>query len=215
MILVAALVASLAVGLARGGRLGNLAQLRVRFLWLPLVLFAAQSVAVIFPVADWTGLGRLGPVVVLGSYGGLIVFVLLNRHLPGARLVLLGAALNLVVIAANGGYMPVSPKSLERAGHSGFIVPRGDALYVQGSKDIVLDRSETALWPLSDIFVIPAELPFSGSFSIGDVAIALGGFVLINQGMLGGARSSTAMALPARWTVRQAPPTNREEGGAA
>ena len=212
MILVAAIAASLAVGLARGGRLGNLAQLRVRFLWLPLFLFAAQTAAVIFPLRDGEELWRLGPLVVVGTYAALIAFVLLNRHLPGARLLLLGAALNLAVITANSGYMPVSRESLERAGHEGLIVARGDALYVQGSKDIVLDRSETHLWPLSDVFVIPQGVPLAGSFSLGDVVIALGGFLLINQALMGiGPSATNPRSLPPKWT-RTPAPIGREKG---
>lgn len=214
MILVAAIAGSLAVGLARGGRLGNLAQLRVRYLWLPLFLFAAQMAVVVFPVREGGELWRLGPVVVVGSYAALIGFVLLNRHLPGARLVLLGASLNLAVIAANGGHMPVTPDALARAGHDHLISARGDARFVQGSKDIVLDRAETRLWPLSDVFVIPQGVPLAGSFSLGDVAIALGGFVLINQGLLGiGPLATIARSLPPKWTHPPAP-MGREKGGA-
>ena len=213
MILVAAIAASLAVGLARGGRLGNLAQLRVRYLWLPLFLFAAQTAVVVFPVREGGELSRLGPVVVVGTYAALIAFVLLNRHLPGARLLLLGAALNLAVIVANGGYMPVTPEALARAGHTNLISARGDALYVHGSKDIVLDRTETRLWPLSDVFVIPQRLPLAGSFSLGDVAIALGGFLLINQALMGiGPSATNPRSLPPKWT-RTPAHVGREKGG--
>jgi hypothetical protein len=114
------------------------------------------------------------PVVVIATYVALVGWLLLNRTAPGIRLVLVGAILNLTVIAANGGYMPVTPEALERAGHVDRVLIHEEHTFVAGSKDIVLETKETNLWPLSDILVIPDGLPFAATFSGGDILIAVG-----------------------------------------
>ncbi len=81
--------------------------------------------------------------------------------------------------------MPVAPEALRVAGHEDLIITRGERQYVLGSKDVVLERSQTRLASLSDILVIPEETPLSGSFSIGDIVIAIGAFFLLNEALLG------------------------------
>ena len=185
MILIVALLVSIVIGLARGGRLGNLNQLPMRYEWLPLSLFLVQVSLVIFPVIESQVLWNVQALAIVFSYGGLLVFLYLNRFLPGAKLILLGTALNFAVILANGGYMPVAQEALRAAGHEDLIITRNERQYVLGSKDVVLERSQTRLAPLSDILVIPEETPLSGSFSIGDVVIAIGAFFLLNEALLG------------------------------
>jgi hypothetical protein len=185
MFLVATLAVALVAGWVRGGRLRNVAELQLRYAWLPLSLFLLQAILVLFPVIESERMWRLGPLVLVSSYAALVAFLFLNRSLPGAKLILLGTALNLSVVLANGGYMPVTPEALQRSGHEDRVVVRGDGVYVLGSKDVVLDLAQTRLWPLSDILGIPKEAPFSASFSLGDVAVALGAFVLVYQAVLG------------------------------
>jgi hypothetical protein len=50
---------------------------------------------------------------------------------------------------------------------------------VFASKDVLLPASETKLWLLSDIFVVPPPFPFPGVFSIGDCLMAFGMFRLV------------------------------------
>jgi hypothetical protein len=161
----------------------NLAGLPVRYAWLPLAAVGSQLALVFFTHSD-TGVSSFSRVgVLLATYGGLIGFLLLNRRLPGAGFLLLGAGLNAAVMAANGGYMPITPEALARSGHEGQIVTRDGSLFVYGSKDIVLEAEDTRLGFLSDVFGIPEELPFSATFSLGDVLIGLGAAVMIAGGM--------------------------------
>ena len=185
MILLGALLVSVVIGLARGGRLGNLNLLRMRYEWLPLILFLVQASLVLFPVTESQVLWNVQALAIVSSYAVLLVFLYLNRSLPGAKLILVGTALNFAVILANGGYMPVAPEALRAAGHEDLIITRGERQYVLGSKDVVLERSQTRLASLSDILVIPEETPLSGSFSIGDIVIAIGAFFLLNETLLG------------------------------
>jgi hypothetical protein len=101
----------------------------------------------------------------------------------------LGLLLNLTVILANGGYMPTSPEALQRGGYvaSSPIIP---GTRLAKSKDIILPRAETRLWFLSDALVIPPPFPWPTVFSVGDVVIAAGTFLLVQQGMVGTSRLS-------------------------
>jgi hypothetical protein len=158
--LVAAVLASaLTVPLA-GGRLGALAELRLRRVW---AIYAALALAVLgvgLPgLADWARSGLL-----LAAYPVGAVFVLANRWLPGMRLAALGAALNLLAIAANGGVMPASEAAREAAG-----LPADDPGFENST---VVD--DPRLEFLGDVFAIPASWPLSNVFSVGDVLIGLG-----------------------------------------
>jgi len=186
MIIFFPLTFGLILGWLRRGRVANLAALPVRHAWVPLVAIGSQLALVFFSHVDMgvSSFTRVG--VLLATYGGLIGFLLLNRRLPGAVFLLLGASLNAAVMAANGGYMPITPEALARSGHEGQIVRREGSLFVYGSKDIVLEAGDTRLGFLSDVFGIPEELPFSATFSLGDVLIGLGAAGLIVGGMAQG-----------------------------
>jgi hypothetical protein len=107
----------------------------------------------------------------------LVFLLLLNRHVPGAKLFALGIILNIAVMVANGGWMPVTPEI-----HY-FVHPdRPVELQARqvNSKDVILPRTETNLWILSDI--IPVMLPWRrNAVSIGDVLLILGAAQFIFQ----------------------------------
>ena len=129
-------------------------------------LFLLQAFFVIF-VPGQTGLQMIMLVL---SQSALIGLFLLNHHLPGAKLFALGIFLNTAVIVANGGWMPVTPETAH------FVHPdRAVELYVKpsNSKNVILPRSETNLWILSDI--IRLTLPWRrNALSIGDLLLIAG-----------------------------------------
>lgn len=99
--------------------------------------------------------------MLIGTSVPLIVFLLLNRLVPGATWVAVGFLLNLTVIAANGA-MPVSPRAAEAAG-----VPI--TREIQGPRHEVL-TDETVLSWLADVIPVP---PLQTVVSAGDVWLAL------------------------------------------
>jgi len=98
--------------------------------------------------------------------------VLRNIDISGMKVVALGAASNLAAIVANGGYMPASRGALEALGKT-------DPTTYSNSATL----QHPALEPLTDIFALPAWLPFANIFSVGDVLIALGVVVVIVAAM--------------------------------
>jgi len=109
----------------------------------------------------------------------LLIFIWRNRRLPGGRVLGLGLAANLLVIAMNGGLMPISPETVAK------LVPDAPAdAWMLGSrlwdgKDIVLSIADTSLWELSDRFLMPSWFPYQIAFSLGDVLIAIGAFWML------------------------------------
>jgi hypothetical protein len=109
-----------------------------------------------------------------------------------------GLALNLAVMTANGGLMPITPQALAQAGYvaSPDVVPL--RVKLNATKDVALPQEETLLWPLSDIFVVPRGLPIKGVFSLGDVLIAIGMFRFVQVAMLHHPPSRKLSELPGR-----------------
>lgn len=180
MMLLVALLCGLIVGWARGGSLVKLAQLPLRCSWLILIALLVQIVAFSPQLENLSWSDRLGPALYISSILLLLLVVGLNLSLSGMKVLGLGLLLNFLVIAANGGYMPVPPENLARAG----MIHRAELLKAKGylSNSTVL-TSETRLPFLADIFFVPSFLPFSNVFSIGDVFIGIGAFILVMQAM--------------------------------
>jgi hypothetical protein len=180
MFLLLAILCGLIVGWARGGSLAKLAQLPLRCSWLILVAFLVQlfTFSPRFESPGWSD--RLGPALHISSILLLLLAVGLNLSLSGMKIIGLGLLLNFLVIAANGGYMPVPLDNLNQAGLADLV----EVLRANGhvSKSTIL-TSETRLPFLADIFFLPPWLPFSSVFSIGDVFVGVGAFILVLQAM--------------------------------
>ena len=103
-----------------------------------------------------------------------------------------GLLMNLVVMAANGGLMPVSPETLARSGNGHVLQRVGPGQPLPRSKDIILPVEQTRLAFLSDVLVLPGR---PGSFSPGDVLIASGAFLVL-QAAVAAPRAAGAAARP-------------------
>jgi hypothetical protein len=106
--------------------------------------------------------------------------------------VLVGGCSNLLAIVANGGYMPADPDALaglERLPQAGY----SNSRLVDG----------VVLWPLTDLFAMPAWVPLANVFSVGDVLIGVGAAVAVVAAMHG--RGPQAV-LPAASTSAGSPP---------
>jgi hypothetical protein len=83
-----------------GGRLGNLARVRLRAVWAVVVAVTIQLLVItVFPNGDT----MLHAASHLLSYAIGAVFLVANRRLAGIWLAAIGATLNALVIGVNGG----------------------------------------------------------------------------------------------------------------
>jgi hypothetical protein len=79
--------------------------------------------------------------------------------------------------------MPITPEAVTRIEHRHLIVHLDGVERMSGSKGIVLPREKTALWALSDIFIIPPPFPVASAFSLGDILVAGGAFIFLQRAM--------------------------------
>ena len=152
---------------AAGGRLSSFADLKFRAVWLAALAFAVQVLLVtVVPDGDTT----VHRVAHLATYGLVGACVLMNLHVQYLWVAAVGGFLNFVAIAANGGVMPASRSALETAGLS---VRDGDF----ANSDAV-EGAHVAF--LGDVFAIPAGWPGANVFSLGDVLMLAGAFLVLH-----------------------------------
>ena len=172
MTLLLVVIAALAVGYLRGGRLKRYLGRPLRWVLLPAAGFAIEAA---LPL-----IGRLIPVpaenwlfmAVIPEYLAIFVFAALNFERRGMKLILLGSLLNFAVIVANGFKMPLSPVALEmpEAQKTLEMIRAGEIL------DYVIVGWDAPLLFLGDVIRLP-YLP--GLASVGDLVLAAGVFLLI------------------------------------
>lgn len=172
MFILYAIPVGIIAGYLLGGRLDRLAA--IRFRWAPLALLGLAVQVALFTEPLASSVGEAGPPIYVASTALVLVAVLRNLDIPGVAIVALGAAANLLAIVANGGFMPADPDALAAIGG---IAPG------YSNSSVVADP---ALEPLTDIFAIPAWVPFANVFSVGDVLIGVGVAMTIAIGMRAG-----------------------------
>jgi hypothetical protein len=146
----------------------------LKYVSLVFIAFLPQFTAFYFPVSGQHVSGFLLPL----SQALLLVFTWLNRRLPGMMILLIGTALNFTVIAANRGFMPISPQTASHLVSQTVLenIQPGDRF---GTKDILLLPEDTRFEWLADRFLPPAWSAYQVAFSPGDVLIAFGIFRLL------------------------------------
>jgi hypothetical protein len=168
-LIVGALVIAVAVGYLTGGRLSNLANLHIR--WAPLAI-VGLAMQLINPPGHW-------PLAMLiGSFVLLFAFAIVNRHVLGFWLILIGISLNFLVIGLNSG-MPVSAQALSASGQQdtiGQLMNDADS-YVKHH----LADDDDRLLALGDVIALPA--PIGQAISIGDIFTYGGVVVVVVAGM--------------------------------
>lgn len=177
MVLLAGIVAGIVVGLLQGGKLANLGKIHLRWAWVAVLALVIQAILIrVRP--DWDSAARvffpLTHAVILGV-------AWINRDLDGMWLVAAGAALNLIVMMANGGFIPVTPEALVRAGlaeDTQSIVPN---TRVATSKGFILPKDESTLWWLGDVIALRFIRTI---ISVGDVLIVPGISLFVRGAML-------------------------------
>lgn len=181
-VLIGVLVAAVIVGLVAGGSLRRFDDVHLR--WWPLALLGLAMQVARLPFLDEPWRERLELGLLIASYMPLLVFVWANRRLPGAWLIGLGLACNLLVIGVNGG-MPVTREAIEASGqgeHIPALVQGDDPKHHLATEDDVLVF-------LAD--VIPLGGPVGQVVSVGDLVLYLGVGWLVVGVMRGRATPTT------------------------
>ena len=167
MLIGSALIVCLLTVPLLGGRLSALADLTFRYAWLLPAGFGIQLL-IVYAIPDWPA--AILNVVHIGTYAFAAAFVYLNFRTPGVLVVALGGLSNFIAITANGGVMPASKSALAYAGLA-------DTPGQFASSTSVPDPH---LQFLGDIFAVPASWPVANVYSVGDVLIVSGAFVLLH-----------------------------------
>jgi Family of unknown function (DUF5317) len=157
MLLVAAVVVGLVAGIATGGKLANAGNLSFRWPWFVLAALVIREATIVSPLSRIEGVQYVYAAALAALIGWTAWHI--NR-LRGVWIVAIGAALNLVVVIANGARMPVAPAlagQLVQLGHSGQYVVMGSGTHLN--------------W-LADWIGVPG--PLGGAYSPGDVVVAIG-----------------------------------------
>jgi hypothetical protein len=152
--------------------------------WLAILAFLPQLLISYLPTRGQVS-DELAALGLIASLALFLVFCWFNRRLSGVWLLALGLGLNLLVMALNGGFMPISPQTASR------LVPADAQAALAalasgtrfGLKDILLLPAQTRLVWLSDQFLPPRGFPYQVAFSLGDIIIAAGAFwLMLTQG---------------------------------
>lgn len=153
---------------------------------LVLLAFLVQLCIFQLPRLGLTLNDGWGAIALISSQILLVVFSLLNLKKPGFYLLAIGTVLNVIVMAMNGGWMPMAPETISylypQASPQSWTI--GERLW--NSKNIILDEEMTRLPILSDRMIIPEWSPYRVAFSLGDVIMSAGAFWLFWS--LGGKR---------------------------
>lgn len=171
MILLVFAALGLLIGLLTGGSLRGLSQYPLKGLLLPVGALLIKAGAAQFFTPQTGALA-----VCLVQYAMILLFVFLNLRRPvWPAFVGLGSLLNLLVIAFNGGCMPVAASLLEGAGERMTLLAEG-RIYAYCLMD-----GATRLPFLGDVIRIgPVGVPL-GFASAGDVALCVGVAILVYQ----------------------------------
>ena len=166
MILLFAALACIATVPLAGGRLRALAGLQLRAVWA-VVIAALMQVLITSALPGGSHALHVG--LHATSYLLVALFLIANIRLVGMPILALGATLNMLAIAVNGGVMPASATALRIAGidtSRGFA--NSDAL------------QHPHLLPIGDIIPIPGPWPIGNVLSVGDLLIFTGMLVLLH-----------------------------------
>ncbi|TAN31402.1 hypothetical protein EPN29_13305 [bacterium] len=161
MLLLGVVLVGLGAGIATGGRIGNLANMRFRWPFFVLAVLLIREAAVTSPLNRVEGVQYVYTLSLAGLVGWTVWHF---GRLPGVWLVTAGAAMNLIAVIANGGRMPVSLELAGRGSH--LLVDRG----VVGQ--YVLMGPDTHLNWLADWIGLPG--PLVDAYSPGDLLVAVG-----------------------------------------
>lgn len=177
MLLLTPVLIALTIALLRGGSLRNLATLPLRGTAFFLAALAVQIVLYLPGIRTSALVHDYGAAFYVVSMGLALVGALRNWRLGVAlRVAALGLALNTLVIALNGGYMPTNAAAMQAVQGTATVREIANP-HLYGNTHFA--GPSTRLTVFSD--VIPVRVPGGPGnvYSVGDVLLAAGIAVLV------------------------------------
>ncbi len=182
MILLSAIGLGLLVGFGRARWSGrNYGLFPLRHTWMAVLAFLPQLLMTAVAKYYWNLSDQIIGLTLIVSLVIFLGFVWLNLRAPGMPLLLGGLTLNLAVMLANGGLMPINPQTASRlvSEEKRQTQMLGDRF---GQKDVLLLKQDTHLELFSDRFLPPDWFPYQVAFSLGDICIGAGAFWFLVAG---------------------------------
>ena len=168
---------SLVVGKLRGGSFSNMKDAGLEK-WYYFVLGFIVEFAAVYMASKGVGFFRENILSIhFLSYLLLFIGIYHNRRSLAFKIVFIGVFLNFLVIMANGGQMPVSGEAMAAIGLTDNMLAIRDGKIITHA----LMNNHTVLRYLGDILVLPKPYPRPKIFSVGDVFMALGIFMYIQE----------------------------------
>lgn len=171
---------SIVVGKLRGGSFSNIKDANLEKWYFFVSGFLVEFSALYM---DSKGFGFFGENMLLVhglSYMLLFAGIYFNRNSFGFKVIFLGILLNFIVIMANNGQMPVLGESMVKIGLLEDMIAIRDGNLITHT----LINSNTVFKYLGDVMILPKPYPRPKIFSIGDVFMALGVFLYIQEIMI-------------------------------
>jgi hypothetical protein len=171
---------SLVVGKLRGGKFSYLKEAEIHKWYLIVSAFLIEFIAVFLSSKGYQFVSSNIFSIHLVSYSLLFIGTYFNANRLSFKFVMVGVFLNFIVIMLNGGQMPVSQDAMIKAGLAGDL----NALINGEIITHTIIAKDTILKFLGDIFILAKPYPRPKVFSIGDVFLAIGVFIYIQEMMV-------------------------------
>lgn len=171
---------SIVVGKLRGGSFSNIKDASIEKWYLFVSAFAVEFAAVFMASKGIAFFSKNILYIHSLSYLLLFIGIFFNRSTLAFKIVFIGVFLNFLVIMANGGQMPVSGEAMANIG----LIDNMHAIRDGKIITHTLINNHTVFKYLGDILVLGKPYPRPKIFSIGDVLLALGIFIYIQEIMI-------------------------------
>ncbi len=166
-------------GYLRGGKLSNLAEIKISSLWAAFAGFGIRFLVNFPEIFKFTGLDTLityFPIFNITAYVILFYFCYRNFSLPGMKAASFGAFLNFLVITINGGRMPFQVQQALKTSNYNLLIQTAKS----GAPVVADENYELPLWFLGDWIRFPG-LRHTKLISIGDIIILISIFFLVEE----------------------------------
>lgn len=180
---VESVVSSIIVGKVRKGKIGNIEKVELRGWYLFIAAFLLEAAANFLSLRSSEPVKQFlrGNFIYIHSLSYILLFLCigLNCKRKSMWLVFAGTLMNFLVIIFNGGHMPVWFEGVKIAG---IIKPDAVEAGIDLTHSFITET--TRLKFLADIIPLPRPYPFPKVLSPGDILLAAGVFIFIQEAML-------------------------------